>query len=114
VDLVCRLTTIGDSPVVTVAGELDLASAPELRNALVRAISDHRGATVTVDLDGVSALDDTGLGVLLGAAGRAREAGGDLVLVTNSTRLRSRFELTGLSRAIEVRDRTRRETHAKE
>ena len=104
-DLVCRHTSIGDVPVVTVSGELDLASAPTLRDALVRAISDHRGATVAVDLDGVSALDDTGLGVLLGAAGRAREGGGDLRLVTSSARLRARFELTGLSRAIEVLDR---------
>ena len=104
-DLVCRLTTIGDTPVVTVSGELDLASAPELRNVLVRAISAHRGATVTVDLDGVSAIDDTGLGVLLGAAGRAREAGGDLRLVSSSPRLRARFDVTGLSRAIEVLER---------
>ena len=104
-DLVCRVTTIGDTPVVSVSGELDLASAPELRNVLVRAISDHRGATVTVDLGGVSAIDDTGLGVLLGAAGRAREAGGDLRLVSTSERMRARFELTGLSRAIEVLER---------
>jgi anti-anti-sigma factor len=105
VDLSCRISTVGGGPLVSVAGELDLASAPTLRDALVRAIGDHRGATVIVDLDGVAALDDTGLGVLLGSAGRAREAGGDLVVVTSSERLRARFELTGLARAIEVRDR---------
>jgi anti-sigma B factor antagonist len=62
---------------------------------------------VIVDLDGISALDDTGLGVLLGAAGRAREAGGDLALVATAPRLRERFDVTGLSRAIDVRDRLR-------
>ena len=102
-DLIARLTVIGDDPVVMLSCELDLSSAPSLRNALVDAIADHRGRTVVVDLDGVSALDDSGLGVLLGAAGRAREAGGDLVLVASSDRLRARFDVTGLSRAIEVR-----------
>ena len=42
---------------------------------------------------------------LLGAAGRAREHGGDLLLVCNSERLRSRFSLTGLDRAMVVQAR---------
>ena len=62
-------------------------------------LADHAGRTVAVDLDGVDALDDTGLGVLLGAAGRARQAGGDLVVVCASEHLRARFTLTGLDRA---------------
>jgi anti-sigma B factor antagonist len=107
VDLICRVTVIGEDPVVTLSGELDLSSAPSLRNALVDAIAEHRGRTVIVDLDGVTALDDTGLGVLLGAAGRARDGGGDVVLVAATARLRARFDLTGLSRAIEVRARLR-------
>ena len=49
--------------------------------------------------------DDTGIGMLLGAAGRAREHGGDLLLVCNSDRLRSRFSLTGLDRAMVVQAR---------
>jgi anti-anti-sigma factor len=105
VDLTCRLTSVGDDPVLSVSGEIDLSSVPGLRNSLVRAIDENRGRTVTVDLDGVSALDDAGLGVLLGAAGRAREGGGDVVLVSTSERLRARFDVTGLSRAIDVRDR---------
>ena len=106
-DLICRVTIIGDDPVVTLSGELDLSSAPALRNALVDVVADHRGQTVVVDVDGVTALDDTGLGVLLGATGRAREAGGDIVVVASRDRLRARFDLTGLSRAIEVRSRLR-------
>ena len=55
---------------------------------------------VAVDLDGVDALDDTALGVLLGAAGRGRQAGGDLAIVCASERLRGRFAVTGLDRAV--------------
>ncbi len=102
-DLLCHITSVDAGAVVSLSGEVDLASAPTLRNALVRAIDEHRGATIVVDLDGVAALDDAGMGVLLGAAGRAREAGGDVVVVVTSARLRERFAITGLARAIEVR-----------
>jgi anti-sigma B factor antagonist len=101
-ELLCRLTTVGPRAVLQVSGELDMATLPTFRDHLSRAVDDHRGATVWVDLDGVTALDDTCLGMLLGAAGRAREAGGDLSLVCTAERLRRRFALTGLDRAIAV------------
>ena len=46
---------------------------------LTRLADSNAGTTVYVDLDGVTVLDDTGLGMLLGATGRARHRGGDLV-----------------------------------
>jgi anti-sigma B factor antagonist len=105
VDLVCRSVMVGNVPVLQVSGELDLASIPQFRDAVVRLIDQYAGVMAAVDLDGVSALDDTGLGVLLGAAGRARELGGDVVLVCTGERLLQRFERSGLSRAIDVRAR---------
>lgn len=89
-ELVCSLTVLGDLPVLQASGEIDLATLPYFHDQLNRAISLHVGAEVFVDLDGVTALDDTGIGMLLGAAGRAREHGGDLLLVCNSDRLRIR------------------------
>jgi anti-anti-sigma factor len=56
-----------------------------------------------VDLDGLDVIDDTALGTLLGAAGRARVAGGDLEVVTSSARLRERLAVTGFDRAVTVR-----------
>jgi anti-sigma B factor antagonist len=104
-DLVCRPIQLGELHALVVEGQLDLSTVPSLQNALSRLLLDGRAATVAVDLDGLTLLDDAGLGVLLGAAGRAREAGGDLVLVCTDERMRQRFERTGLARAIEVRDR---------
>lgn len=104
-ELVCSLTPLGDLPVLQVSGEIDLATLPYFRDQLTRAISLHHGATLCVDLDGVTALDDTGLGMLLGAAGRAREQRGDLMIVCTSDRLLARFTATGLDRAIVVSDR---------
>ena len=73
--------------------------------ALYRLVGDHPARRVAVDLDGVDVLDDTGLGVLLGAAGRARQAGGELVVVVSDERLRARFAATGFDRAVDVVDR---------
>lgn len=101
-DLVCRHAVLGSRPVLQVSGEIDLATLPLLRDHLTRLVTEHPGATVLVDLDGVTALDDTGLGMLLGAAGRAREHHGDLTLVCSSERLLQRFAVTGLARAITI------------
>ncbi len=106
-ELLCRLATIGDLPVLHVSGEIDLATLPQFRDHLSQAITHHPGATLFVDLDGVTALDDTGLGMLLGAAGRARELHGDLVLVCTSERLLERFAFTGLDRAVAIRSSLR-------
>jgi anti-sigma B factor antagonist len=105
VDLHARLDLVASTPVVSVEGVIDLATLPELHSHLLRAVTDHPGTTVVVDLDAVTALDDCGLGIILGAAGRARESGGDLNVVASSERLRQRFRSTGLDRAIEVRER---------
>lgn len=99
-ELEATIARAGGVPVVALSGLLDLSTVPELRDVLVRVTTDHPGATIAVDLDGLEMLDDVGLGVLLGAAARARQAGGDLVVVTN--RLRERFSATGFDRAVRV------------
>ena len=96
---------IGDAAVITLSGEVDLSTIPMLYDALAKALTHHPDRTLIIDLDGVTVLDDAGLGVLLGAAGSARDAGADLAVVCNSHRLRERLERTGFSRAVEVRKR---------
>ncbi|MFA3872998.1 STAS domain-containing protein [Streptomyces sp. MMCC 100] len=60
--------------VITVAGEIDLGTAPRLRDALDDALTCgvHR---VEVDFSGVRFCDCSGLGVLLRARAQARDAG---------------------------------------
>ncbi len=82
--------------VVVVAGEVDLTTAPRLREALVR----HGTAacpSVVADLGAVQFLDSTGLGVLVGVLKRCRTFGGGLHLVVTRPRVRQVFELTGLT-----------------
>ena len=60
--------------VLLVDGEVDVSNAPELRAALEDSMS-NAPAGVTVDLHEVGYIDSTGIGVLVGAAHRASEAG---------------------------------------
>lgn len=103
-DLRTDHAVVGGVPVLGLTGSVDLATVPTLTTALFGLVGDHPGRVVAVDLDGVDVLDDTGLGVLLGAAGRARRRGGDLVAVVSDERLRARFAESGFDRAVDVVD----------
>ena len=94
---------MGGRAVLGVSGEIDLATIPRLHDALTRFIgSTEPSTTVVVDLDGVYTCDDTGLGVLLGAASRARLGGGDLVVVCSPGALCDRLAQTRFDRAVSV------------
>lgn len=97
-----EITDVAGRAVLVLAGGVDLSTVPTMQNALARVIVERAGETITVDLDSVDGIDDVGLGILLGAAGRARRNGGDIEIVCGNARLRDRFAITGLDRAITV------------
>jgi len=97
------VSSVGGTTVVAIDGVLDLSSVGQLHNDLSNVIRRHPGEPLLVDLDATSAVDDTALGVLLGAAASARESGGDLQVVCTSEALRARLERTRFDRAIDVR-----------
>jgi anti-sigma B factor antagonist len=101
-DLLLRETEHHGVPVLSLKGDLDLATVPRLRDRLVRAAAEHGGKTLVVDLDGVAFLDSTGLGVLVGGLRRMRSMGGDLALVSSSPALAETMALTGLDRVFAV------------
>ena len=57
-ELVCRLTALGTSPVLHLSGEIDLSTIPLLHDQLGRAMALHPGTTLYVDLDGVVGLNE--------------------------------------------------------
>jgi anti-sigma B factor antagonist len=83
---------------VAVYGELDVASAPTLRERLIELVTEgsHR---LVLDLEGLDFLDSTGLGAIISALKRARTNGGDLRLVCTQSRIRRLFEITALDKA---------------
>ncbi len=87
--------------VVAVRGEVDIATAPKLREKLVE-LASQGAQKVVVDLEGVDFLDSTGLGVLVGGLKRLRSHDGDLLLVCTQSRILKVFEITGLTKVFSI------------
>jgi len=91
-----------DCLVVAVRGDLDLFTAPDLKQSLTEAI--EGGTTrIVVDLDEATSIDSTTLGVLIAAVKRLRIRGGDLAVVCTDPRIAKTFEITGLDEVFGVR-----------
>lgn len=96
------MSQVGDKNVLVASGDIDLVSLPRFNDALTRLVSHAMGQTVVVDIDGTGLLEDAALGLLLGAAGRARSTHGDLVVVCTEPRMRERLSQNGFDRAVGV------------
>ncbi len=87
--------------VLSVKGEVDVYTAPRLRERLVELVSEG-ARKIVVDLEQVEFLDSTGLGVLVGGLKRLRSNDGDLSLVCTQTRILKVFEITGLTKVFSI------------
>ena len=87
--------------VVSLAGEVDLYTAPEFKQQLLEVIA--QGATeVIVDLSSTTFIDSTTLGVLVGGVKRLRPNEGRLSLVCSDRNITKIFEITGLDRVFDI------------
>ena len=93
----------GDRAVIEVAGEIDVYTAPQLRDAISDLVSDGV-IHLVVDMGGVEFLDSTGLGVLVGGLKRVRAHDGTMRLVCTSERLLKIFRITGLAKVFPIHD----------
>jgi anti-sigma B factor antagonist len=82
---------------ISVEGEVDLATAPELEAALERALQRPGRRAVVVDLRGVEFLDPSGLSMLVRQHRLARAAARRLIVIKGPPQVQQVFELTGLS-----------------
>jgi anti-sigma B factor antagonist len=76
-------------------GDLDVATSPALRAALMDAASAEQ-QNIIVDLSHLAFLDSTGLGALIGANKRAKEGGGEVQLVAQEGQILRLLRITGL------------------
>jgi anti-sigma B factor antagonist len=91
----------GGHRVVTVTGEIDIATGPVLREQLL-ALVDDGDSDIVIDLGQVPFLDSSGLGVLVAAYKRARSAGGQLRLAGCRPAVETIFQITALDRAFPI------------
>jgi anti-sigma B factor antagonist len=89
-------------PVVWAAGEVDVSTAPRLREHLANLPAEAR--RVVVDLSEVSFLDSTGLGVLVAGWKRCQESGAILDLVVTRSQVRKVLEITSLDGVFQIFD----------
>ncbi len=93
----------GDRTVVQVGGEIDVYTAPKLREQLVDLVNAGQYHLV-VDMESVEFLDSTGLGVLVGGLKRVRAHEGSLRLVCTQERILKIFRITGLTKVFPIHD----------
>ncbi|HEU5206183.1 MAG TPA: STAS domain-containing protein [Gaiellaceae bacterium] len=91
-------TLPGGAEAVFVTGELDLATAPRLDEAL----AESTAAVIVVDLSGCTFLDSAGIRALVGTARSLEEAGRGLRLVTVDAGILRLLEITGVDTLIQV------------
>ena len=88
--------------VIAARGEIDLFTAPELKQVITEAIESGE-RRVAIDLSEVSFLDSTALGVLIGAVKRLRSRDGVLTIVNTDANIAKTFEITGLDQIFTIR-----------
>jgi anti-sigma B factor antagonist len=92
----------GGRHVIAVDGELDMSAAPDVKAAIGAAI--ERGATsVVVDLDEVTFIDSTAIGVLLAARERLLRSGGSFEIVCSEPNVVRVLEIVGMRTVAGVR-----------
>lgn len=100
-DLRLDVSQRGEWSIVEVGGEVDVATAPRLREQLISLVGDGR-YRIVVSLEAVDFIDSTGLGVLISGLKRVRTHGGEFAVVCNEPRIMKVFEITGLDTVFNV------------
>jgi anti-sigma B factor antagonist len=100
-----QLDTRSEGPwtVLEAAGEVDLFTAPKMKERVAELVAEGHDR-ILVDLERVSFLDSTGLGVLVGALKRLKERDGTLAIVCPEGPVRRVLTITGLYKVFPIYD----------
>ena len=102
-DLKLETRDENDRTIVKVGGEIDVYTAPKLREQLVELVGAGKYHLI-VDMEDVDFLDSTGLGVLVGGLKRVRAHDGSLDLVCTQERILKIFRITGLTKVFGIHE----------
>lgn len=100
-DLEVASVRMDDACVITLKGEVDVYTAPALRERLLVDIESSCSAVV-VDMSGVDFVDSSGLGVLVSGLKRTREADKSMRIVCDSEPVLKIFRITGLDKVFDL------------
>jgi anti-sigma B factor antagonist len=103
VDLTLATREEDGRAIVAVGGEIDVYTAPKLRDQITELVSGG-SYNIVIDLEAVEFLDSTGLGVLVGGLKKVRAHDGSLELICSQERLLKIFRITGLAKVFVIHD----------
>jgi len=103
VDLTLATREEDGRAIVAVGGEIDVYTAPKLRDQITELVSSG-SYNIVIDLEAVEFLDSTGLGVLVGGLKKVRAHDGSLDLICSQERLLKIFRITGLAKVFVIHD----------
>lgn len=91
----------GKQKLIRLSGEIDAYTAPQLKDTL-QALADESGISIRVDMEFVTYMDSTGLGVFIGALKSAKKNDSKLEFVNLSDRVYRVFQITGLDEIMDL------------
>ena len=94
----------GGARVISISGEVDLMTAPELKES-VYGVLDSGVKELVLDMSELDFIDSSGLGVLVGTLKRVRSAGGSICLVCGRDSVLKVLRLTGLDKVFTIYER---------
>lgn len=102
-DLTLATSEVDGKTIVAVGGEIDVYTAPKLRDKITELVADGT-YEIVIDMEAVEFLDSTGLGVLVGGLKKVRAHDGSLELICTQDRLLKIFRITGLAKVFVIHD----------
>ena len=95
---------VGQTTIFDVSGDIDLATSPELRRALLREIRENRRPRVVMNLIKVRYIDSSGVASLIEGLKACQDLGSRFILFGLSGSAREVLQLSRLLKVFEVYD----------
>ncbi len=101
------ITVIGQALIATLDGDLDLHTCPQFKDALTKALDENtKVKNLVFDVQNLTFIDSSGLGVILGRYRAVQARGGKLFFVKASPHMQRVLKLAGMHRISEFVDST--------
>ncbi len=89
--------------VVRLTGELDHSAAEGLRRELDRLIAETGAKQLLLDLSGLTFMDSSGIGLIIGRYKKMARRGGSVAVIAANQRIDKLFDMAGLYQLVERR-----------
>ncbi len=96
-----KLENIGTTLVVKLDGEIDHHTAPELKDEIDREINLRNIINLVLDFDGVSFMDSSGIGVIIGRYKQIQARGGRTMIIRVKPQVDKILEISGLKKILD-------------